>query len=272
MKKTAPSASAELKRKDAELRELSARLDALAARVAEDLRLASKVQRSLLPPTLEHPRLEVAREFIPYRDIGGDYYDFVPVGPDRVAFAIGDVMGKGVAAALLAASLRASVRAQLQTRPIAPSRALDGVNGLFREVIPNGVFASLFFGVFDLGERRLDYANAGHPYPLLVHGDGTAVELAEGGPVVGLVETPAYTAASASLERDDLLVFYSDGVTERTNASGEMYGAERLREAAVRARSVQPRIALYSLLGEIQDWSAGVPAEDDTTLIVAKVR
>jgi sigma-B regulation protein RsbU (phosphoserine phosphatase) len=272
MKRTSDPAAAELARKNAELHELSARLSNMAARLADDLRLASKIQRSLLPAPLEHPRLEVAREFIPFREIGGDYYDFVSVGPDRVAFAIGDVMGKGVAAALLAASLRASVRAQLQTRPILPSRALDGVNGLFREVIPSGIFASLFFGVFDLGERRLDYANAGHPYPLLVHDGGTAVELVEGGPVVGLVETPSYAGASVTLERDDLLVFFSDGVTERTNAGGEMYGAERLKQAAVRTRAAQPRIALYSLLGEIQDWSAGVPAEDDTTLIVAKIR
>jgi sigma-B regulation protein RsbU (phosphoserine phosphatase) len=272
MKRTGLSAAEELKRKNTELRDLSARLETLAGRMADDLRLASKVQRSLLPPPLTHPRLEVAREFIPFREIGGDYYDFVPLGQDRVAVAIGDVMGKGVAAALLAASLRDSVRAQLQTRPIAPAEALEGVNTLFREVVPNGVFATLFFGVFDLGEGRLDYANGGHPYPLLVRTDGAVVELAAGGPVVGLVEAPDYAAGSVPLERDDLLVFFSDGVTERTNAGGEMYGDERLKEAAVRSRADEPRIALYSLLGEIQGWSAGVPAEDDTTLIVVKVR
>jgi phosphoserine phosphatase RsbU/P len=272
VRKTGAPAAVELARKNAELRDLSARLEMLAGRMADDLRLASKVQRSLLPPPLEHPRLEVAREFIPFSEIGGDYYDFVPVGPERVAFAIGDVMGKGVAAALLAASLRASVRAQLQTRPIAPAKALEGVNGLFREVIPHGVFATLFFGVFDLAQRRLEYANAGHPYPLLVHDGGEAVELAEGGPVVGLVEAPGYARASVALEPDDLLVFFSDGVTERPNVAGEMYGTERLKEAAVRARSGRARLALYSLLGEIQDWSAGVPAQDDTTLIVAKAR
>ena len=104
----------ELQRKNAELEGLNARVELLAGRMAEELRLASQVQRSLLPPPFSHPRLDVAREYIPVREIGGDYYDLLPLGEDRVVFALGDVMGKGVPAALLAANLKACLRAHLQ--------------------------------------------------------------------------------------------------------------------------------------------------------------
>jgi hypothetical protein len=110
---------ADLSRKNLELEQLYARHEAMARRMAEELRLASNVQRSLLPPPLEHPSLEVAREFMPFREIGGDYYDIVPLGSQRVAVAIGDVMGKGVPAALLAANLKSCLRAHLQSGDVA---------------------------------------------------------------------------------------------------------------------------------------------------------
>jgi DNA-binding NarL/FixJ family response regulator len=156
-------------RRDAELRELKRQLDALSSQMAEELRLASRMQRSLIPAAVEHPRLDVAREFIPFREIGGDYYDFLPLGPDRMAFAIGDVMGKGIAAALLAASLKAAVRAQVQGGAVAsPEEVVARVNRLFGEVAPRGLFASLFFAIFDLETLDVEYVNAGHDYPFVV--------------------------------------------------------------------------------------------------------
>src|SRR5262249_9999464 len=158
----------ELSRKNAELQGLYQRLEVLAGRMAEELRLASNVQRSLLPVPLQHARLEVAREFIPFREIGGDFYGFVTLGPHRMAFAIGDVMGKGVPAALLAANLKVSIRAQVEAENVCPRELVTKVNRMFWDVVPNGLFASLFFGVFDLETGRLDYVNAGHHYPFLV--------------------------------------------------------------------------------------------------------
>jgi hypothetical protein len=149
----------ELSRKNAELQGLYGRLEILASRMAEELRLASNVQRSLLPAPLQHARLDVAREFIPFREIGGDLYDFVPLGPHKMAFAIGDVMGKGVPAALLAANLKASIRAQVEAENICPSALVAKVNRMFWDVVPNGLFASLFFGVFDLEVGRLVHCN-----------------------------------------------------------------------------------------------------------------
>jgi sigma-B regulation protein RsbU (phosphoserine phosphatase) len=262
----------ELGRKNAELEALSARLEVLARRMADELRLAQRVQRSLLPPPLQDPRLDVARELIPFREVGGDYYDLLPLGPDRLAFAVGDVMGKGVPAALMASNLKAALRAQLQWGEWAPEEVVSRVNRLFCEVTPGGLFASLFFAVLDLAEGRLDYVNAGHDYPLRVSPCGSIEELREGGAVLGLAEASAYARGRLELRRDDLFVFYSDGVTDRANVHGEMYGLERLKEAALRSRGDAARIALYTLLGEAQGWAEGRPADDDMTLVVMRVR
>ena len=261
----------ELARKNGELATLYGRLEGLAGRMAEELRLAAHLQRSLLPPALQHPRLDVAREFLPFREIGGDYYDLIPLGPDRIAFAIGDVMGKGVPAALLAANLKACLRAQLQAAELCPADLVARVNRLFWEVTPKGLFASLVFGLFDFSEETLHYVNAGHDYPFVMTGDGAVRDLVEGGTVLGLVENSSYEQGQIRLGRGDSIVFYSDGVTDRTNALGEEYGSRRLKEALTRSRSDVARLALYSILGDIQGWAGGVAPEDDMTLVVAKV-
>jgi sigma-B regulation protein RsbU (phosphoserine phosphatase) len=261
----------ELARKNAELATLYGRLEGLAGRMAEELRLAAHLQRSLLPPALQHPRLDVAREFLPFREIGGDYYDLIPLGHDRIAFAIGDVMGKGVPAALLAANLKACLRAQLQAGDASPAELVGKVNRLFWEVTPKGLFASLVFALFDFAQETLHYVNAGHDYPFLVRADGGVEDLIDGGTVLGLVEDSAYQHGQVRLGRGESIVFYSDGVTDRSNVLGEAYGAHRLKEAAVRSRGDGARLALYSLLGEVQGWAGGLAAEDDMTLVVAKL-
>lgn len=262
----------EIARQKAEMEGLRRQMDTLAHRMAEDLRLAGGIQRSLLPPPVEHKQLDLAREYMPFQEIGGDYYDFVPLGPQGLALAVGDVMGKGVPAALLAATLKASVRSHLQTGEPSWSELVSRINRLFWEVTPAGLFASLFFGVFDADGRTLDYVNAGHFYPFVVRRDGSVHDLESGGAVLGLVEEAGYEPGRVRLEPSDTLVFYSDGVTERSNPDGELYGVERLKDAARRTRLDPARISLYSILGELQGWSGGLPPEDDTTLIVAKVR
>ena len=262
----------EIARQKAEMEDLRRQMDALAHRMAEDLRLAGGIQRSLLPPPVEHVRLDLAREYMPFREIGGDYYDFVPLGSQGLALAVGDVMGKGVPAALLAATLKASVRSHLQTGGDSWSELVSRINRMFWEVTPAGLFASLFFGVFDATGRTLDYVNAGHFYPFVLRPDGEVHDLEAGGAVLGLVEEARYQVGRAALDRGDTVVFYSDGVTERSNHAGELYGIERLKDAARRTRRDPARISLYSILGEVQGWSDGLAPEDDTTLIVAKVR
>ena len=262
----------ELQRKNAELEGLNARVESLAGRMAEELRLASQVQRSLLPPPFSHPRLDVAREYIPVREIGGDYYDLLPLDGDRVAFALGDVMGKGVPAALLAANLKACLRAHLQSDSLAPAELIARVNRLFWEVTPKGLFASLFFGVIDLGRGVLEFVNAGHDHPFLVRNDGSLRDLDDGGTVLGLLEDSRYERGAVAVEAGDVLVLYSDGLTDRGNSGGDLYGVSRLKEAARGNRGSSARLLLYSLLGDVQGFSGGEPAADDMTLIVAQLR
>jgi serine phosphatase RsbU (regulator of sigma subunit) len=266
---------AELHRKNDELSALYERVESMARRMADELRLASNVQRSLMPAPFPHPRLDLAREFIPFREIGGDYYDLVPLGPSRLVLAIGDVMGKGVPAALLAANLKACLRTQLAGGEPKPAELVARVNQLFGEVLgsgPRGRFATLFLGVFDFAHGRLDYVNAGHDHPFRISRAGQVEDLGVGGPVLGLIEGSPYETGSLELAPDDVLVLYSDGVTDRSNSRGELYGVERLKEAAHRSQADASRLTLYTLLGEVQGWAGGAPAEDDITLIVAKVR
>jgi sigma-B regulation protein RsbU (phosphoserine phosphatase) len=262
----------ELARKNAELEVVSARLQKLAGRMADELRIASQVQRALLPPPLVHPRLDLAAEFIPAREIGGDYYDVIPLDRGRLAVSLGDVMGKGVPAALLAANLKACLRVHVEAGGDDPAKTIARVNRVFWDVTPKGLFATLFFGVFDFGRGTLRYVNAGHEPAVLVRPSGRPALLDVGGTVLGLFEESTYTAGHTEVAPDDLLVLFSDGLVDRSAPSGELFGAGRLREAAVRARRDPARIALYSLLGEVQCWSGGRPAEDDQTLIVARVR
>jgi serine phosphatase RsbU (regulator of sigma subunit) len=251
---------------------LAAELGRAKARMAEELRLAGDVQRSLHPPPRRHPGLDIGREFIPAREIGGDYYDFVPTGEGRLLFAVGDVMGKGVPAALLAANLKASLRAQLRPECLPPGELLASVNRLFCELNPRGRFSTLFVSVFCFQEGKFHYANAGHPPPFVVTGDGGVLDLEAAGPALGLMEDAAFPEAVLPLGAEDLFVFFSDGVTDRTDRGGNPFGLGRLKAAARSSRQDSARIALYSILGELQGFSGGAPADDDITLILTKVR
>ncbi len=262
--------SAELRLRETELQTVSEQLEQLERRLADDLRLAANVQRSLIPVPRVHPRVEFAREFIPYSEIGGDHFDMVWLGPDRVAMTIGDMMGKGVPAALLVANLKAALHAQLPHEG-GIDEVVARVNQLLCEVIPEDRFATFFLGVFDLEKRRLEYVNAGHHHPFVISKGGRIRDLDVGGTVLGLIPDSSYESAELQLSREDLLVFYTDGVTDRSNEDGETFGIERLKEAAIHSRADPARIALYSLLGEVQGFSGGRPQDDDLTLVVARL-
>ena len=265
----------EIARQQAEMDDLRRQMDRLAQRMAEDLRLAAGVQRSLLPPPVDHTHLDLAREFMPFRDIGGDYYDFVPLGPQRPG-ARGrrrDGEGRARRAAGGNAQGRRSARScRRASRPGASS--CRAINRMFWEVTPSGLFASLFFGVFDASGRSFEYVNAGHYYPFVLRRDGdvraTSSMVA---PCWAWSSRPATIAGRSRLGagRPDR-VLHATASPSAANPEGEHYGVERLKDAARRSRTDPARISLYSMLGEVQGWSGGLPPEDDATLIVVKVR
>ena len=203
--------------------------------------------------------------------MGGDYYDFLNLGPGRLGLVIGDVMGKGIAAALLMANLQANLRSQVAFALDEPGRLLQSVNHLFCENSPEGAFASLFFADYHDPTGGLRYVNCGHLCALVLRRDGTLDRLEATSTVLGLFPKWECSVGESHLGPDDLLALYTDGVTEAFDPAGEEFGEQRLVDALRRHRDRPPDSLLSCLVDEVRSFS---PHEqhDDLTLIVARRR
>lgn len=252
-------------------RALAAKLEA-ERRAAHELEIAKQVQARLFPQVLPQVQtLEYAGVCIQAREVGGDYYDFLSLGRDRVGFALADVSGKGIAAALMMANLQASLRTQSSVAWDEPQRFLGSVNNVFYENTAENAYASLFFGVYDDEARLLRYANCGHLCALLLRSDGQLERLDSTCTVVGLFKDWDCSLAECSLSAGDTFALYTDGITESFNDSGEEFGEGRLIETLRRHRASSPQNLLDSVVEEVRRFS---PREqhDDITLIVARCR
>ena len=241
-------------------------------RAAHELDIARQVQTRLFPqsrPPL--PGLDYAGVCLPARAVGGDYYDFLSLGPDRLGLVVGDVMGKGIAAALLMANLQANLRSRVAVAPDEPQRLLASVNGLFCENSPDSAFASLFFADYHDGTGRIVYVNCGHLAALLLRRDGGVERLAATSTVLGLFPQWDCAVGESRLEPGDLLTLYTDGVTEAFDGRDEEFGEERLLDALARHRDRAPESLLDALLQEVREFSPQ-EQQDDLTLIVARRR
>jgi len=239
-------------------------------RVAQELEIAKQVQARFFPqsrPSLQS--LEFAGCCIPARHVGGDYYDYLHFGPQRIGLVIGDVSGKGIAAALLMANLQANLRSQCAISIDQPLHLLHSVNQLFCENTAEAAFATLFFAEYDDESRRLRYINCGHLPPLLLHADESLEKLGATATVMGAFREWECELAECQLCPGDTLLLYTDGVTESFSPLGEEFGEERLRETLRRNREQCCEAVVSSILEEVQKFS---PHEqhDDITLIVAK--
>ncbi len=256
---------------EAERRAAAEKLEA-ERRVAYELAIAREVQARLFPQSRPVLRsLEYAGTCLPARAVGGDYYDFLSLGPDRLGLVIGDVMGKGIAAALLMANLQANIRSQVAVAFDQPQRVLQSVNLLFCENSPESAFASLFFAEYHDPTGGLRYVNCGHLAALVLRRDGTVDRLATTSTVLGLFPQWECSVGESHLEPDDVLTLYTDGVTEAFDGAGVEFGEERLVEAIHRHRARPTEALLASLVDEVRAFS---PHEqhDDLTLIVARRR
>jgi phosphoserine phosphatase RsbU/P len=241
-------------------------------RQARELQIAKDVQAKLLPQQApEVPALEYAGRCLQARQVGGDYYDFVRLVPGQFGLVLADVSGKGISAALMMASLQANLRAQFAQALHDPVGTLRTLNTYFYESTAANHYATLFFGLFDEETRRLQYTNCGHLPPIVLRRGGTLDRLLPTGPVVGLFEPWDATVGETTIEPGDLLVVYSDGVTDALNAAGEEFGEERLEEV-VRQRAHLPAADLLeALLQAVREHDGGAQY-DDVTLIVARGR
>ncbi len=239
-------------------------------KATQEIEIAQKVQARLFPQ--RQPKLgtlEYVGRCIQARAVGGDFYDYLDFGPGRVGLVLADVAGKGISAALLMANLQANLRSQYALALEDIPRLLTSVNRLFCENTEPSHYATAFFGVYEDATRRLRYENCGHNPPLLVRPDGSAERLRGSATVLGMFEAWECSVTEMELHPGDLLVIFSDGVSEAMSDEGELYGEERLLEA-IRARRHLPVPELLEALAAAVIQFSGREQEDDITLVVAR--
>jgi serine phosphatase RsbU (regulator of sigma subunit)/catechol 2,3-dioxygenase-like lactoylglutathione lyase family enzyme len=254
---------------EAQRRALAEKLEA-EHRAAQELEIAKQVQARLFPQNLPAlASLEFAGVCLPARHVGGDYYDFLHLGPGRVGLVIGDVSGKGIAAALLMANLQANLRSQCAIAIDEPQRLLCAVNQLFGENTADAAFATLFFADYDEASRRLRYVNCGHLPPLLLRADHSVERLVATATVLGAFKEWECELAECQIAPGDTLVLYTDGITESFNPAGEEFGESRLEEALRQHHHLSSQSLLDAIVEQVRHFS---PHEqhDDITLIAAK--
>jgi serine phosphatase RsbU (regulator of sigma subunit) len=241
-------------------------------RVARDMEIAREVQARLFPQAMPPLQtLDYAGACIQARVVGGDYYDFLDLGPGRLGVVLADISGKGIAAALLMANLQANLRSQYAVALEDPHRLLQSVNRLFYENTPDDRYATLFFADYDDATRRLRYANCGHNPPLLLRASGDLERLGATATVLGLFKEWKCGIEEISLRPGDTLLVYTDGVTEAPDSTGEEFGEARLEEI-FRSHHREPVNGLLArILDAVQKFS-GASQADDLTLFIAKAR
>jgi len=239
-------------------------------RLERELQLAMEIQQRFQPTA---PPVVTGYEFqgisFPCYEIGGDYYDFIQREDGRLVIALGDVSGKGTAAALLMSSLHASIHAQTGSHD-SLVETISAVNRYLADNIPSNRFVTLFYAELDPESGALSFLNAGHNPPLIVHAAGTVEQLASGGLPLGIKANAEYREGRTTLQRGDVLVIYSDGVTEAASPNGEEFGPTRLYEVVSRnvdssAAGIRDRIE-----SALTKFSQGTQAADDITLVIVK--
>ena len=238
--------------------------------VQVEMDAASRIQQRLLP--VASPKLagyDIAGESLPARNVGGDFFDFIPLGEERLAICLGDVSGKGLPAALLMANIQATIRSQTVLQP-SLKECITWSNHLLRRSTEPGRFATVFLGILDGNKQVLRFANAGHNPPFLFSRNRALSRLQPGGPVLGVLSDCEFEEDEVSLEEGDLLVIFSDGFIDAEDEAGEDFGEEKLQsileESAGRSAQEIVRVAVES----VQSHSVNMAQTDDMTLVVVK--
>lgn len=241
-------------------------------RAAQELEIARQVQARLFPQIRpELKTVEYAGVCLQARQVGGDYFDFLNLGPQRLGLIIGDVSGKGIAAALLMANLQAALRSQSALAFNQPEALLRSVNRLFYDNTGESSFASLFFADYDDTTRRLRYVNCGHLSGLLLRNNGNLDQLESTSALLGLFEQWDCSVREQELSPGDVLVLYTDGITEATDHQGEEFGERYLIESMRQHRNLSCHALLSTIVDGVHKFSAQ-EQHDDITAIVAKFK
>ena len=240
-------------------------------RVNREMEIAREVQERLFPQ--EMPAIvgaSLAGACRAALGVGGDYYDVFSLEDGRLGLAIGDVSGKGISAALLMASLRASLRGVSLNSPRNFAELMHKVNVLVYEASASNRYATFFFAAYDPKTRRLECVNAGHNPPVLLR-NGEVIRLEAGGPVVGLLPFAPYAEQALTLEPGDLLLLYTDGISEAMTHADEEWGEDRMIEAATKARGKHADEILSAMFAACDKFTAEAPQHDDMTMLILKL-
>jgi serine phosphatase RsbU (regulator of sigma subunit) len=250
-----------------ELKAAQAQLIAQEA-LRRELRLASDIQQRMLPRALpQPPGFAIGARMLPAQDIGGDFFDAFPLDDGRIGLVVGDVCGKGVPAALYMALVSSLLRAEA-VRSATPEQALHRLNHHLNSRGAESMFVTLLYGVLDPAARTLDYVRAGHEYPLAWAADGAILAVPRGRSIpVGLLPDAEFERASIPLPPGVSVLFFSDGVSEAQNASGELFGRERLLELFGAGPAVPPQALCDQLLATLAAFQGAAPQADDITLL-----
>lgn len=236
----------------------------------EEMRLANSIQLKLMPKSPpEIAGYKIAGKNIPAKEVGGDYFDFIPMENSKLAFCLGDISGKGIPAALLMANLQATIRAQTLMEMSAKTCVEKSNILLFRSTDINK-FATFFYGILDPVKHEFSYCNAGHNPIFKFSQDGTCQRLQTGGTVLGIVENLPFAEETVPFNEGDVLLLYSDGVTEATNAAEEDYDEPRLIELATENRGDTPDELVQKIINSVMTFSGDTPQDDDITVVVIK--
>ncbi len=251
-----------------------AKLDAMrraAEQIQHQVRLAADVQKRMLPRGVPNvPPLDIAARYVPSAQLGGDFYDFIPLN-GNLGVCVGDVVGKGVAASLLMASVRASLRAYTQD-VYDLDEIISRVNIALSRDTRDNEFATLFYGVVDPTTRRMTYCNAGHEPTLLLR-DGQFHVLDTGGMIVGIDPNQKYEKGVIDLKAGDMLLLYSDGLCDAQSFDGRRFGRQRIKDAMLAAReTTTAHDALSHVLWEMRRFAGLNDRTDDTTLVMIRVK
>jgi serine phosphatase RsbU (regulator of sigma subunit) len=239
--------------------------------LAAEIQLGAEVQQSILPRSI--PKIagfEFAARMQPAKAIAGDYYGFIELSERETAIVIADVAGKGVAAGLLMPSIEIALRMEARKAPDVAD-LLHTFNNVVHQVTGGRRFISLFYGKLCHHSRTLQYSNAGHNPPLLIRPTEDSIQLAEGGPVLGILPNADYKTDTISLRRGDVLVFFTDGVVETENAAGEEYSVSRLANLVRSKRSAGANELIDEIFKSVAEYRGAVAQFDDMTVTVLRV-
>ena len=241
-------------------------------KMEEELEIARDIQKNLLPHSIpEYKKFDVAAFNMPSKQVGGDFYDIIPLDDSSFCIAIADVSGKGVPAALLTANLQAFLKI-ICKHGMSLSEATELINDLVTDNTMDGKFITFFWGVLDEKDLSFNYVNAGHNPPLLIR-KKKIIKLDKGGIILGVMKTfTPYESPTIPLQKEDVIVLFTDGITEAMDKNGNEFSDERLEELVLKSAHLSVSEITENIRQAVQDYAAGTVQSDDITLLVVKVK